>query len=261
MNYNLCIVQFDRSNRKPDINAQKMIQILKEVKEADFILLPEDWLGPLVVDEDYHMSVIGLMQNSLPSENILLISGAQYVRQSEVIISTGAFVTKKRIAFYDKIFPSHAIGERHFVTPGTRQPVFEYRGIKVSAVVCVDLFYPEIVRKLALKGAQIIFNPANIPAGRMDLWQHIGITRAAENTVFLAMANNTRTSYPDGREVTGRSFVAGPDGLFFNDTDTEPGILRATLDISLIDQVRSRWKYLDDVSKKCPQLMKGDSDN
>lgn len=250
MNYNLCVVQFDRSTREPDINAHKMIQIIKEVKEADFILLPEDWLGPLVVDEDYHMSVIDQLQNSLPSEDTLLVSGAQYLRQPEVIISTGAFVTKKRTVFYDKIFPSHAIGERNFVTPGTKQPVFEHRGIIVSAVVCVDLFYPEIAREMALRGAQIIFNPANIPAGRMDLWQHIGITRAAENTVFLAMANNTRTSYPDGRRVAGGSFVAGPDGMFFSTAGNEPGLLNTVIDISMIERVRYRWKYLADIEDR-----------
>ena len=250
MAYSLCIVQFDRSNCEPDQNANKMLNMLKEAKEADFILLPEDWLGPLVVDEDYYMLVIDQLRNSLPSEDILLISGAQYVRQSKIIISTGAFVTKNKTAFYDKIFPSNAIGERNFVTPGARQPVFNHRGIKVSAVVCVDLFYPEIVRALALRGAQIIFNPANIPASRMDLWQHLGITRAAENTIFLAMANNTRTSYPDGREVAGRSFAAGPDGVFFTNAGIKPGLLHVAIDISLVEQTRSRWKYLADVKER-----------
>jgi len=253
---NLCTIQFDRSSGNPEINLDKMANWLNEVSsEVDIILLPEAWLGPLVIGYDFHLSVLRTLQNLLPAENVLLVSGAQYVRQTaSVVVSTGAFIKKKQIIHYDKHFPSHAIGERDFIAPGSRLPVVDSGEIKSGTVVCVDLFYPEICRRHALRGASIVFNPANIPAERMGLWHHIGITRAAENTVFLAMANNARTSYPDGREVAGRSFVAGPDGMFFRDLGQTPGIYYTTLNLSLIEQVRNRWKYLEDIESRYPNL-------
>lgn len=247
----LCIVQFDRSEKRPEVNRDKMTGLLKGIPAGTgVILLPEGWLGPLVIDHDDHTALLHDLQNCLPPGDPLLVTGGQYVRCPEGrVISTGALVNRREILFYDKHFPSGAIGERNFVVPGSRLPVASHRGIKAAAVLCVDLFYPEITRNLAMRGALLVLNPANIPAGRMDLWQHIGVTRAAENTVFLAMANNTLTRYPDGREVTGRSFVAGPDGIFFYDCGSEPGTYLVELDLGLVDRVRQRWKYLEDVRK------------
>ncbi len=246
----LHIVQFDRSTGKPEENHNKMIGWLKSIPPpADIILLPEAWLGPQIVDLAYYRSVLLDLLEHLPAENTLLVTGAHYVRQNGDIVSTGSFLSQQEIIYYEKLFPSHAIGERNFVAPGRKTPVVSHRGVLLGSVVCVDLFYPEITRRLARRGAQIIFNPANIPAARMDLWQHLGITRAAENTVFLAMANNTHTFYPDGRKVAGRSFVAGPDGQFFTDFGPEPGIYRVDLELELIARTRRRWRYLKDIEE------------
>lgn len=253
----LCIVQFDRSENDPEVNRQKMLDLVGNLtRPADIILLPEDWLGPLIVDSAFYDAVIRDLQSILPGEEVLLVSGAQYVRCSEKTISTGAFVCSKWVCNYDKLFPSLAIGERDIIMPGKRLPVIRHRGMDVAAAVCVDLFYPEITRHLAAAGAVILFNPASIPASRIKLWHSIGITRAAENTVFLAMANNTRTRYPDGREVNGGSFVAGPDGRFFQALGPEPGTFFIELDTSLVRRVRKRWPYLSDMAQfNQPQIL------
>jgi predicted amidohydrolase len=244
-------VQFDRSKKNPDVNLNKMLKLLESINSpVDIILLPEDWLGPAILSHQNYLSILKDLQYSLPSKDSLLISGAQYVHIENKTISTGAFICNKEIVFYDKHFPSYAIGERKFVMPGNKKPVINHRGVNMGSIICVDIFYPEIVRNMALRGAQIIFNPANIPAHRMDLWQHIGITRAAENTVFLVMANNSRTRYQDGREVMGRSFAAGPDGTFFQDFGCEPGVYYLEINLHMIDKVRERWKYLEDITRK-----------
>lgn len=245
----LGIVQFDRSSGKPEVNHRKMVDLLEGISSpaTDFILLPEDWLGPLIVKHEYYISVLNDLKNCLSSGNTLLAAGSQYVQYPDKTISMGAFINKREMIYYDKHFPSRAIGERNFITPGNRLPVVEHNGIKAGAVVCVDLFYPETVRRLAMKGAALIFNPASIPASRAELWQHIGITRAAENTVFLAMANNTNTCYPDRRKVMGRSFVAGPDGIFFKDFGSEPGVYFTEINPDIIVRTRKRWGYLEDI--------------
>lgn len=247
MKLTLCTVQFHRGSGNPEINIEKMSGLLENISSpADIILLPEGWLGPQILEHRHYMLMLEELKKLLPP-GALLVSGAHYVRCREGVISTGAFLNGAETTHYDKIFPSHAIGERNIIIPGTRQPLFVHRGITVAAVVCVDLFYPEIVRRLALRGASIIFNPANIPAVRMGLWHNIGITRAAENTVFLAMANNTGTRYPDGREVKGKSFIAGPEGAFFRDCGDLPGVYFTEIDLQLIEKARERWQYLADV--------------
>ena len=77
----------------------------------------------------------------------------------------------------DKYYPSSAIGERSFVKAGCRTAVFDVAGVKVGVVVCVDLMYPEVVRRLTLRGADVTLNPSSIPTDRMSLWKALGRAR------------------------------------------------------------------------------------
>jgi len=98
----------------------------------------------------------------------------------------------------------------------------------------------------------VVLNPASIPADRAELWRALGLARAAENTIFLAMANNTATSYSDGRPVSGGSFVAWPYGNRLTDAGPAEGLHYFSLDLAEITRVRSRWPYLEDVRAAKP---------
>jgi predicted amidohydrolase len=117
----------------------------------------------------------------------------------------------------------------------------------VGVLICVDAFYPELARSLALNNAHIIFNPSNIPQNRSELWKHISVTRAAENTVFYVFVNNTNTLYPDGRMVKGHSIVASPDGEVILEAGEEEKVSQIELDLNQIDSIRKRWRYLNDI--------------
>lgn len=248
--FTLSIVQFPRQN-DPEKNIARMEHYLSQLRpNTDLVLLPEDWLGPVVVEFETYLKIVEGLAAKIASRTCLLVSGAQYVRCEGRILSRGIFWggDLDNPVYFEKLFPSQAIGERDYIAPGTLLPVVEHKGVKVGAVVCVDLMYPEISRSLALRGAALILNPANIPATRMPLWHAVGIARACENTVFVAMANNTGTSYSDGREVLGESFVASPDGYGFLTCGREAGIFYFELDLDRIARVRQRWPYLKDVA-------------
>lgn len=230
-----------------------MEEYLAEVpKDTEVILLPEAWMGSQVLTEEKYKELVFQLYKRLPQEGPLLIPGAQYVNMGSKVYSLGMALggKLKEPLYYPKIFPSQAIGERAYVEPGNRLLVIEHQGSGIGILVCVDLFYPELARNLALRGALLILNPANIPEERMPLWHSLGLTRACENTVFLAMANNTYTYYPDGREVKGESFVAYPDGYTLLTCGKEPGVYTLDLDLSLIPRVRQRWPYLEDIRKR-----------
>jgi len=156
----------------------------------------------------------------------------------------------KVIGFYDKRFPSRAFNERDFVSPGNVSPVFKVDDVKIGVIICVDALYPELARKLALNNARIIFNPSNIPGNRNELWKHLSVTRAAENTVFYVFVNNTNTLYPDGRMVKGHSIVVAPDGETILEADEEEKVFQSELDLSQIDKIRKRWRYLNDIRQQ-----------
>jgi len=84
-------------------------------------------------------------------------------------------------------------------------------GTKVGLVICFDWIYPEAIRQLALKGAQIICHSANLV---MPFCQDAMITRAIENRVFIVTANRIGVEKRRGIEnrFTGMSQIISPEG-------------------------------------------------
>ena len=64
-------------------------------------------------------------------------------------------------------------------TPGDDYPVFETRFGKIGMMICYDLFFPEVSRQLAMRGAEIIALPIY---GGDDILAKV---RALDNRVFL----------------------------------------------------------------------------
>jgi predicted amidohydrolase len=86
----------------------------------------------------------------------------------------------------------------------------------VGLCICYDLFFPEVTRKLALDGADVIVAPTNSPAGRSaeTAGDNIGVSvarvAANVNRVFVAVCD--RYGDERGTRWVGRSLIADPDG-------------------------------------------------
>ena len=78
-------------------------------------------------------------------------------------------------------------------------------------MICFDWRFPEVMRTLTLRGAQIVAHPSNLV---LPFCQAAMVTRCLENTVFAATANRIGTEDRDGRSVsfTGRSVIMGTQG-------------------------------------------------
>jgi predicted amidohydrolase len=245
----IALVQFGRDESKPK-NVDSMLSILSEIKNVEIVCLPEAWTGRgLFLEEKECESLLSSLCQLAVEKGYNLLSGALFNRRGEKIFDTCHVIGRngKLIGFCDKRFPSTAFNEREFTSPGNVSPVFKVDNINIGVLICVDALYPELARSLALNNAFIIFNPSNIPQNRSELWKHVSVTRAAENTVFYVFVNNTNTLYPDGRTVKGHSIVAAPDGEVLLEAGEEEKVFQIELDLNQIDIIRKRWRYLNDI--------------
>jgi predicted amidohydrolase len=82
---------------------------------------------------------------------------------------------------------------------------------RVGIMICFDWFFPESMRIIALKGADLICHPANLV---MPFCQESMKTRCLENHVFAVTANRIGTEARGDRSLrfTGMSQITGPDG-------------------------------------------------
>jgi len=75
------------------------------------------------------------------------------------------------------------------VCPGDEYPVFDTRFGKVGMMVCYDVFYPEVARKLSRNGAEVI---------AMPIWGGnplLASARACENHVYLVTSTYTDSKH------------------------------------------------------------------
>ncbi len=246
----LALVQTPRDRFDKAKNLKSAERLLSSIHGVDIVCFPENWLGAVVLEEREMTDVLLMFSQYARAEGYTALTGSLVMRRDDHTIAAGHVVGPDGhiLGHTEKIFPSFAVGERGFIRPGGHLPLFEVNGLRLGVIICVDLFYPELARSLALRGAQILFNPSNIPKNRIPLWRALVCARAAENTVYIAFTNNTKSFYPDEREVNGHSMLATPWGDIFFEADEAEDVHIVEVDLSQIVEARKRWPYLTDIA-------------
>jgi predicted amidohydrolase len=105
--------------------------------------------------------------------------------------------------------------------------------------------FPEIIRKMALDGAQLIIIPAafNMTTGPAH-WHITARTRALDNQVFFACASPAR--YNDsGYEVYGHSLISDPWGNIIAEASHDEEIVCGDIDLEELIRIRRELPLLE----------------
>lgn len=140
--------------------------------------------------------------------------------------------------------------ERSVFTPGQDPPsVVAFEGVKIGILICYDVEFPEMVRGLALGGAQLVAVPTAVGWPYPYVTQLVGV-RAKENQLFVAYVNHSGEE--SGVKMLGHSRCCGPDVDIVTAGKGET-LLLAKIECSDINRLRSRYCYLQD---RRPELYK-----
>ena len=115
---------------------------------------------------------------------------------------------------------------------------------KLGLSVCYDIRFPEMARKLALKGAEILLVPAafNTVTGPAH-WHVMFRARAIENQVFIAAASPALTPEAQYRAY-GHSMIVNPWGEVLAEAGTGKSIIYAEIDPQALKDTRERLPLL-----------------
>jgi len=112
--------------------------------------------------------------------------------------------------------------EKYYFNPGdTGFKVWETKYGKIGVAVCMDQWFPEAARIMALMGAEIIFYPTAIGSDpqypeidQKDQWQRVMQGHAAANLVSVVASNRVGKEIIDDAaiEFFGSSFITDPTG-------------------------------------------------
>lgn len=181
---------------------------------------------------------VWLLLGSLP-----FASGAGRIYNRSILFDPKGAV----VAQYDKIHlfdvvlsETESYRESAAVEAGRRAVTAEAAGgARLGLSICYDLRFPELYRRLAQAGAELLAVPSAFtrPTGEAH-WEVLLRSRAIENGAFvLAPAQGGR--HEDGRATWGRSTVVGPWGQVLGKLDhDEPGVLTCDLDLDEVQAAR-----------------------
>ena len=112
--------------------------------------------------------------------------------------------------------------------------------IKIGFTICYDLRFPNLFRKIAKKGAQIILMPAafTVPSGKAH-WEVMLRSRAIENSLFIIATNMCGTHHTD-RKTYGHSMLINPWGKIISQAKSKQKILNTVINIEEVKNVRNK---------------------
>lgn len=157
------------------------------------------------------------------------------------------------LAKYRKVNPwipweLHASPHDVGATPDEAFPVVETPIGRLGAAICYDWLFPETIRELAFRGAEVLLRVSAYmdPWGAtppMDWWTLFNRARAAENTAFVVAANQgaSMAAYPPF-SWPGGSMVVDYDGRVLAQADPGPGekVVVAPIDLAALRAERER---------------------
>ena len=223
-------------------------------KGADFVVLPEMFNCPYSepwfhqIAAEGHESVLKAMSAWASENKIYLVGGSVPEREGEKLYNTcfvfdraGKQIARHRkIHLFDVDLPGMRFHESDSFAPGEEITVFDTEFGKMGAAICFDVRFPELFRAMAVRGAKLIFLPAqfNMTTGPAH-WAETLKLRAVDNELFFVGASAAR--YEGFRyECWGHSMIYDPYGTVLAAADETEQTIFAEIDLDRIDEVRAQ---------------------
>ena len=231
---------------------------------AGFVLTPE-MTNCLSSSRDHQRSVfrfeeadetLAALQAAAKDARIWLLIGSlglltqdedgRFANRSFLIGPDGGIAARyDKIHMFDvNVSETEVYRESQGYRPGTRAILADAGWAKIGMTVCYDLRFPQLYRRLAQGGAQILTIPAafNHITGAAH-WESLIRARAIETGCFVLAPAQTGfhpESHGKGRRTHGHSLAVAPWGEVLADAGTDPGVTFVDLDLVQVQAARGR---------------------
>jgi len=238
-------IQFNITLGEIDRNLGKAEAALRRVAErgAQLVVLPEMWsagfayrkLPELAAETPRVLERLA----ALSAELQLTVVGSLPELAEGKVCNTAYVVDRGRPAgSYRKLHLFSLMNENEHIVAGTQSAVVETAVGRLGLAVCYDLRFPELFRKLALDGAEILCLPGEWPVPRQLHWRTLLRARAIENQCFVVAANCC------GRQgkldFFGMSLIVAPRGELLAEADDFATELVAVCDFRELSDYRAQ---------------------
>ncbi|MFN8486547.1 MAG: carbon-nitrogen hydrolase family protein [Caldilineaceae bacterium] len=244
----VALVQMAPALANPEANLRKMGDFVEKIcseQKTDLIIFPElSYTGTELGlrATDLAERVPGHATNYLAKRandfNTHIVFGLVVKEKVESILYNGLVCLGPEGDIAGDYRKVHLLGEeRQVYRNGFRFVTVEAEWGRFGLTIGTDLAFPEVARSLTLEGAELVVVSANWETQFAESWRAHLLSRACENSIFVAAAN--RIGEEPTMRFSGDSLLVGPSAEVYTVLD-EPieGYALATIDLDLVRKVR-----------------------
>lgn len=257
-------------NIEENLNEAKRLMLKAKEQGAKLAVLPEMFtiMGMSLGDKVLHQEILGrgFIQNSLAQfakeQKLWIIAGTLPITSSDPqkVYNTCLVYNDEGncIAHYNKIhlydvklsetqIYQESASSKHGSTTDENIVVVDTPYGKIGLMVCYDIRFPELAKRLVQKGAEIIVAPSafTMITGSAH-WQILTQAVAVQNLCYFLGACQGGT-HANGRETYGHSIIIEPWGNIIaqaQDPQTEE-VLIAEINLAQVKEARSKIPILE----------------
>lgn len=253
--------------RNAEKNFENAINFINK-SNGKIVCLPELFLTGFENDtlnfaQDENSYYFKKLREISKEKEILLIAGMAEKSNECYYNSAFVFHNGKFKGTYRKINLFKFGGEDKKFLPGNKIFTYNYKEVNngvnkvnnevnIGIIICYDIRFPELCRRLMQKGVQILFVLANFPKERLKHWEILIRARAVENLFYVAGCNANNIEFEHGIDKFGDSLIVNPWGEILKiSNDYEDGeIIEEELDINYLINLRKKYNFLEEVNFK-----------
>jgi len=249
----IAITQIECAVGNVDANVAKACGMIADAASqgADLVLLPEVFTTGFVLPEQPELAepipgpTTDRLAKSAADGGIWVVAGmvergpeTEDLHNAAVVIGpNGDLVTR-----YRKVYLY--LGERDTMVPGRDACLVDLGFAKAGVTICYDYIFPHYIHGLVERGAELLLHPTawvmtddcaewHYPA---DAYRSQCVTRALENSVFLASSNHCGVCDANGyTRGVGQSAVIAPWGEVLAEIPDGEGVAVADVDFSMTE--------------------------
>jgi predicted amidohydrolase len=249
----ISIVQADASLTGTENRFRWLEQQVKlaATNNADLVLFPELYVSGYNVGEELHRCAeaqdgpFARRVGSLASELGIAIAYGYPERDGATVYNAFVFIDDQGRTLSNHRKTVLPVGiEHNWFTTGSGFPLFRFRDTTIAMIICYECEFPEIVRNIALDGADLILVAT---AGGKD-WEQVPKfvipSRAYENGIFIAYANYCGVE--NGHGFCGLSCIVDPYGVDLARAGKAAEMISAKIDLDIIADAREKVPFLSD---------------
>jgi predicted amidohydrolase len=244
-------IQFNVKQGDVDANLAYVREALARVaaQGANLAVLPEMWSSGFAYK---NLNELALRTLEIVDELLklsrqlkLVIVGSMPEPNGDKVFNTIHVMDNGTLAgVYRKIHLFSLLGEDRAFSGGDSWLLADTSIGKVGVIVCYDLRFPELSRRLAVEGAQVICVPAQWPKPRQEHWRTLLRARAIENQLFVVSCNTC--GIVGKLDFFGMSMIIDPKGEVMADAGECEGEIFAALDMQAMNEWRAQIPCFND---------------